>query len=477
MNFKQPSRGTLTQSSDGRRIARAVDHVNNFWIPINPELHEKIRSMLDSTSAVVEMPSLLEELRGDPALFLYAIREVSVLLREEGHIFSTPQSPTSLLEWAGIDKLRKILSKESNKISPHSIESSTEAQLSGIEEMHIASTASKLLAEAADLDPEVAFTSTLLRSLGYALIAWNYPSVYQGSLLKVRPSRPLDAVLLEELGFSPQALATKVIEQWMIPDLCIASLNERIPSGKKATFQTLKEICDASIRIARACHPEIHPSAPRDWEKAKKQIEKYLGAQGLEIIANKLQENASGFFEYPDVIAIRLTTKPSCFAKFEPNPSVELCPFTIKERLKNIYERLSQEDTEPLIRELVKEIIPESSFQSGMIYSVEPYAKLLVPIVRIGGIKSGEPISIAGDEDGDENDPIWKSFHSKNLIVGSSTNVDNPMAFFCGSFGNETPFGVLYLEKEGLIGDLLHSSQRAEFLALLDTFSDILSLR
>lgn len=476
-----------------RRLLRASEHVNNFWFPVNPELHQKIRDLIHKNDAL-DTKTLLGEVQGDFALFLYCIRETAALLREEGTEIPVTKHPFELLEWSGVNRLKKILDVETSYITPHTMEKAHLFQLAGIEAAMISASASQVLSEKVGLAPELAYTTALLRSLGYALVAWNYAGVYHQAMMQVRPSEPLDAVLTRLLGFSPVSLAMVVMNDWGLPSYMQRAVEAESSSKKNsstaftpenaAITQTLTKICKIGEALARANFPEQHPSAKHDWDMARKEVTTYLGENGIDLIKEKIHETARGYIELlPQIFKGGFILDPQsklkdtgAIAHYDANPYVHECGLELREALNDLYQRMPREDVTSIVRSLVREIIPASRFSQGCVYTVDPGSAWLIPQLGIGStnITKLKARHIRVSEQ--ETDLIVKAFNSNEVLVGSVADADTPHSFLVRTLGYSQRYGVLYLETPQMLNELLTNQTRAEFNAIALALTDCLTL-
>ncbi len=472
-----------------RRLIRARDHVNNFWFPVNETLHKKIRATLQE-GAYTEVTSLVKDIRGDFSLFMFCIREVATLLKEDGHEVPLTQHPIELLEWAGVERLKHILDIETQKISPHAMEQMHHYQKAQIEAALISSTASQVLSEKFGVDPDIAFTTSLLRHLGYALIAWNYADIYHQALLSVRPTEPLDGVITRLLGFSPSSLAMSVIAEWGLAPYIQnavktsddAQLSAIFNAESAAITKSLLGICKISEALARANNPSVHATAKTDWKFARNEIHRMIGEIGITFIAEKLNQAAASYLEFtPQVFKGAFILDPVVHqrtqtAQYDPNPYVSRCRLQLREELAELYSQMSKQDVPTLIRTLVRHIIPQTAFTRGCVYTVDPGAALLVPQLGIGAtniaLLKAKPANLSEAD----TDIIVRSYNTPELITGSAHDTENPHSYLARCIGHTQRYGVLYLETPQMLNEMLMNQTRDEFNAIALTLTDCLAL-
>jgi hypothetical protein len=200
-------------SFESRRLQRALTHVSNFWFPPNAHLLGQIKTGLNDGRYELGMEFLLQDVKRDYALYMYLLRELAHMLRKDG-VEVKFSEPLRLLESAGMERIRKILSVDKRAISQHDPEVLTEFQARQFEASLISASTAEVLCEHGEMAPDSAHLTALLRQLGLTLIAWNYPIVYQRALVAQSQDKNLDDLISEKLGFSPVMLAVTVVREW-----------------------------------------------------------------------------------------------------------------------------------------------------------------------------------------------------------------------------------------------------------------------
>lgn len=472
-----------------RRLERAKDYVSDLWFPVNKPLLQKLRGQVTQGKFDNDLNSLISEVKGDLSLFTFFLRKLVSLLNDEGVEVPAQSNPFELLEWAGVNRLKQILLLPDRSISPHSLDTMSSSQRSRLEEMMISASASEVIAESLGASSEDAFSAAIFRQLGYALIAWNYPTVYERAALTVTPERSLDKILTEMLGFSPRTLALSLISEWSIGPGVMKALTEdeelsNATPENIAVLGTLSHICHVGETLAKANNPKLYPGNRANFIKAKEIVTKTVGRNGLKKIAEKALNNSQSYLTtLPDIFRGAFIFDPVPFidlndlAASNTNPYVEKTEAPIKKRLESLYEKIRGSlSPEENVRELVKDIIPLAHFAGGCVYSIDPSEGLLVPQLEIGKKFTGTYSAVQYDVQNEKQDFILEAFQSSEVLTRRI--LVEPGVIHVGlarSLGYSQRVGVLYLEVKDDLFDANREKILNHFNAFAYTLFDCLS--
>ena len=448
---------------DQKRVERAINHVNDYWIPVNQKLLTKIQSDLERGTYDYHFDSLIKEIRGDISLFTYCLRELLTLLRSEGVPLPASKNPIHLMEHAGLARLRKVLDVEPEKISRHTLDEAQTPQIERFKETLVSASTAEVLSEKYDLDPSTAFSSAVLRQLGLTLIAWNYPTIYQETITSLKPGDLLDARLAKSLGFSPSLLAMKLFNQWGVSTRSCRALGlldeDEIDEEEmilNATGQTIAKLCRIGEALARAHAPDYYPDAQSDWENARAEIEVALGERGMELVQEKFRGNSEMYISHlPHMFkpALVLDTPRELLGidhnkKGSHNPFLQVCSRAVRESLKALYPRLDPDGvSKDALRLLVRDIIPNAAFTGGAVYTIDPGIMMLVPQIEIGSVELRRLDPVDYSVVMSNGDFVSVAYQTKDPLIAHKSAVDGTI--FTGIatvFGYSQRVGVLYLE-------------------------------
>ena len=481
-------------------LKKAVTHVSDFWFPINEPLYRELQARVKKGGIDTDLKAVVSEIAGDFSLFTHCLRSLAKVIKEHEPDLEIPaaESPIALLEWAGFERLQKILAVEPGDISAHSLKGVTPVQRARLQEAILSATTAETLAEAHDVDADLAYSTGLFRQLGLALLSWNYPVVYQKAVAELSKGISLEVSLTQMFGFSPTLLAMSVVSSWGLPpSLFIALSDEDSPPGWSdsdevaAIAKTLTRICRVGEALARANSPETYPTARADWDYAKGEIEEALGSDGITLIREKLAENCfayveksvyvftPGFILDPEVrIADHQTEELS-----QRNPFVTQCRPFLRQRLCAWYGSLRPgEISREQIQKLSKEIIPSAGFFDGCVYTVDPTSQHLIAQLMIGAgsIKKTRAILYSSENETapDDEHQIVAAFKAHGPIVRSVVDDRGiPFVSIAGPLGFSQRVGVLYLGIRGASFSGDEAQHIVHFKALSQALNDSLGLR
>lgn len=468
-SIKNPS-----DSTNERRLQRAQKHVSEYWFPPNPILVKRIKEGIDQGVYDLDVGFLIAEIKTDFSLLTYCLREVIILLRKDNFEIPPHSSFTQILTLAGLSKIKKVLMVPLGQISSHSTESITEEQALRLQEAMISASTVEVLSEKQNFDSDLGFSCALVRQLGHTLIAWNYTSVYQRCMNSITPSKSLDILLAESLGFSPHMLALAILDEWGIEGEVSNSLNQnnsqqQNSSDKLNRSASILRLCQIGEALARANDPEHYPTASSDWEEVKAEIADSLGYEGIKLVQDRVKQNCENYLSlFPEMFANVVNVNPDSHiheylesSLLKNNQFVKHCPPRLRKRFKDFYGMLRPgEIVRDALALLLREIIPFAGFNGGYIFTADPTTLHLIPRTKIGTtlVRSMEPINYNPDQP--EADDISAAFICNAPVVQRTINLPKVLsnasgiASIAGSLGNKSKFGVLYLElNEPLLDD------------------------
>ncbi|MCB0360897.1 MAG: HDOD domain-containing protein, partial [Bdellovibrionales bacterium] len=274
------------RETQSKAFDRAWDLVQERWIPPNPVVLESIVEGIEKDRYRDNVDLLIEDLSRDLALFTFCLRELVVVLHERGRPLPPPTDPIRFFRWAGVGALVELVRRAEERFADSSFQDMTPAQAGRLQEALISATAAETLAPEARLRPEMGYSTALLRQFGLALVAWNYPHIYEHALKRLRNTSPGGAVSLERivarrLGFVPSVLAMAMAREWhLAPELRAALGDPRaldeVSEERSATIrrvaENLQTICEVGEALARANDPDTYPTARSDWNTARREI-------------------------------------------------------------------------------------------------------------------------------------------------------------------------------------------------------------
>ena len=471
-------------------MERAVEHVNNMWLPVNSELLQKIQSNLSGGVYDHAIDLLVSDLRGDSALFLYCVRELAGLLRSCGGVSKHSFDLSAQLEQAGIEQLKQILQAPDAQISSHTLDSLSSVQRGRIQEILVSIATSEELAQHAGLKPESGHTAALLRQLGLALIAWNYSEAYHQAVAAARAGETLDDALSRLLGFSPSLLAVRVLETWGLAQDTIALVDPTLLDESDACsaenysiIKTLVTISQVGEALARANDPQTHSSAELDWSDALDALSERVGKDAIAKIRDRMQQRASHYVKaLPHIFRGGFVLDPEAHSHslrasgaIANNPFIERASDQLKIRLQRLYRNIDRLHLQSEnLRVVAHEIIPLSGFPRGCIYTIDPGTFKLVPRLEIGNAKLKQFAALAYSNTATKPSIVLAAFQQSTPLVQPGCGRDGlPVDCHAMVLGFGQRVGVLYLESAPTKAEQ-HNQRITDLKALVWTVNDCL---
>jgi hypothetical protein len=449
-----------------RHLRRALAHIENFWLPIDTAIHYQVLRLLDDEQASISQ--VQHELKKDPYLYLYAVRELSRL--------------NVSFQQAHKEHFKKVLDKQTKQISPHVEEEGTDFQKHLNQQLRLELAALLTFAERTSMDLHTSYEAGVLTQLGINLIAWNYPNIFQESINAVRPSQSLVKMLTLKLGFSPLELAQALIEEWQIEDDSRTLMNPSyIPfklTTKVDTFlervQKLKDFCDLSHSFSKGHFPELYPSAQKDLRIAREAIAKLLGTGGFDQIKVSY-ERLMG------VQSARLEENPTDekgrpLASFDPPKIVNQLGRDLRTQFFELYEDLSLSFVRVSLKKITNDILAVSQFNGLCLLTFDPFSKKLVKQFSTGAIRYRETTPINGALSKLAEASLYPNIITLEAIPPHQDFNEARTALFTALQIDDRIIGVIHVEGPFLIHDVLSGNQRNELEAMRIAIEDALIL-
>ena len=180
------------------------------WFPVSPAVLQRVQERVYSKHYHHNPLDLITDVRSDASLYLFCVRKTRRIIKAS----ETAAEADTLLQSIG-----EIVSELNIKQAHHAADHSLPFQIERQREIVLSSAVVDLLGEKLELDRDAGFTCALIRQLGYALIAWNYPTIYRQALDEVAAQgtagrTDLNTILHANLGFSPSMLGIRFAETW-----------------------------------------------------------------------------------------------------------------------------------------------------------------------------------------------------------------------------------------------------------------------
>jgi len=177
-----------------RRFSEAFKYVSRGWMPVQSPALKDIRRKVIATGYAENRDELIDDLRNDFSLFTYCLRELGRRVPAE----ERRQNPVVLLKTRSNRELQELLSPKESEISSHDFVGMKEVQLMRLKHQLVSAATVELIAEKQGIDRDIAFMAAMMRQLGMALVAWNYPSTCQKALSSIAEGPADDPLDFEE---------------------------------------------------------------------------------------------------------------------------------------------------------------------------------------------------------------------------------------------------------------------------------------
>ncbi len=440
------------------------------WFPVAPAVLKRVQERVYSKHYNQNPTDLISDVRSDASLYLFCVRKLRRIIR-------TTQSSedTELLR----SSIGSILSELKMKQAHHAADKSLPFQLEREREIVLSSAVVDLLGEKLSLDRDAGFTCALLRQLGFALIAWNYPTIYREALEEVGAQgaagrTDLNTILHANLGFSPTMLGVRFAEAWGLPAEVtgeIGSHGQHEPALKKGG--SLAVLCEIGEAFARANNPHHYPNPRDDWEMAMNVLGHHLGPDGVETVQRHAGsiygETIKRLLPASNLKAVAAVQPSFGGKRFENNLFVKPLPHDLQEKIKALYGLLEDSRVNPeLIRELLQNIAERLGFGAAVVYTLDPAEATLNPVFRKGKPSFTALRAVSTIARPNDMDPIRRAFAS-DLIVCEKGQLNNgsDRLLLALPIRGKSKIGVLYLEQACAEGsaDQIEPLLGAKFIA------------
>ncbi len=472
-----------------KHLELACKHVSDAWFPVNEGLLRKIQQSIEHGYYKRNTAALINDVKKDFSLFTHCLRKLSQIVASQ---LGKPFSPVQMLEAAAYDELANILKVEPRKISVHQLERANDEQSAQIQFTMTSAAVAETVSSTKEVNSGVVFSCSLIRQLGLALVAWNYPHVYKRAVVSLKDGNQLDDAIAKVLGFSPTALGVQISRQWRLtPEVAIAigdsTILERLDheEGRVAreSATLIDKICEVGEAFARATNSQKYPTANRDWNTARHEIQRALGSDGLKLIQQNVSSVLSAYAASFPKIASTESTQPKQSAAskdhgyqlLSDNQYARRLNKALQDQLEEVYKRI---DPRAINKEALdyfaREVVPQFGFAGGCVFLIELDTGRLLPRLSMGSADLSR-FKAVSTKSRIVPDPIATAFECASPLTESQVESFGQVntTFIAGGIGNTQRIGVLYLEidSKAPTGDL------NRFKALRQALSDILNVQ
>lgn len=488
MDQERSSQAIQREGSGTKSLQEALGYVSSAWFPVNVQVLEQIRAKLAGGEYGHDHNLLLQDLRGDLALFTYCIRS----LGERVGTADRDKHPITVFRELPLEEIGKILAEPVETMSSHSMTGLSRFQAQRLRHTLISSSAVEVLAQKGSIDEDIAFCSALTRQLGFLLAAWNYPRTFAKALSALNPQQQdLEPLLFKFLGFSPTQIGYKLLAEWCTnPDFLVGNPVAMGSDAPEATKE-LAQLCDVGEALARVNDPEHYVAGKREWQKVLADICDYAGKEGLELIRDRISRSGTHYqVIMPQLFTLDALTPPpqvqrqaglaapSGESMIAANVAVRKCEPEIRAHFSRVYELIipGQVSVEAL-NLLVKEVIPALGFNRGCVYLAHPETAVLTPRLKIGDCDINRFKTLRSSSSKFSH-PVIEALHCQNPIRQENVIMYGEfVSHVTGVFGTREKTGVLYLEMGPALVQREALVPLMYFKAVRQALNDCLNLR
>jgi len=469
-------RGTLPN----RLGDTSLEHLLAGGLPVNPAHLREIRLGVSNGPLARDREQLVREVQRDPGLVVHCARTGRGLAGDADH----PVDPFHLLRGLEEEKLATLFPTSETSISSHRLRRANPAQASRLQHAIISVSAAHCLAPELEVEPDLAYSASLFRELGLALISWNYPQMYSRVMSSFRRSGvDVDTELLRIFGMTSQDIGRRLARDWGMPPEVLAAWRSENPNTPRREGQAnLSEVCDIADLFAQSKDPVHFPRASALWQAKEQALSATLGASFRERLDSEARESLECFVgESPALEKLPLvqqiskerTGPPLSKTIREKNPFLERCPSDVQAEISTVYGEMYVSGVSvDAIRRLADYAVLACGFDRGCVYLLHSTTRLLTPALRIGDV----PLSAYHSHPLKEHDDIGASMFSGIPCRSEGEGIQGDrVSRIMGSLENHEHQGVLYLELSKGLAEESNRDALTIFQALRQAFDDAFS--
>jgi hypothetical protein len=460
-----------------------MDHMLEGWMPINRKAVKSLQERIRKGEFDSDRKVLLDEIKRDVGLLSYLFKYAT----EEAELVDDPML---LLSETPLDKVDKVMSKMDDLIHSNAFSNVLKPQALRMRHSLISCVTAEILAEKQGIDPHLAYSVAMVRQLGLALVAWNYPRIYTKALQTVSESEEdIEVILHRILGFSPRQIASQITLKNPSCDLRIGLGLAHSPEEAEASVlgRQLAIIAGLSESFAAMNDPDNFPLITRRWESITSDLTEILGPQALAMLQEKVTKIAENYKELPYLgldtdlsieKSLEIANRKFAEFQFNQNAAATKVPEDMQQRLLRVYSLIRPHQTSPeALQMLVIDCIPASGFKRGCVFLGNGHNDL-IPRLRIGerGLDAYKTMPNRHQQSNDN--PILEALQSPVPVKRDETVMfGERVSSVSGLIGNNDKPGVLYLELDEELAKIGGFEPVQRFKAIRLCLNQCLNLR
>ncbi|MCO6432429.1 MAG: HDOD domain-containing protein [Deltaproteobacteria bacterium] len=476
--------GVARAPSNDRRSGSTLDHLNRGGLPANPKILGELKRKLKAGAYRDDRESLITDLKCDPALFIYSVKNLKRFVSNASSI--SPEDGIRELDESALVALFDVTEGD---ISIHRLRTMSPAQSLRLQHTIICSQSAEAMAERIDLPASDAYSAALFRQLGLNYVAWNYPEQYRRAMrAQKKGASSIEAEIEKILGLSTLDIAMRFAAQWGITNeirqILRPTPNNVVGASSEHTKVGLLEVCELAELFACANDPENHPGAEDAWHAAEEKVKKVFGGDLAQTLTERIETSIERYESEelphfkPALIPRKRTESeqpPRGKLLLQANPYVSRCAPQLAAKFESVYSLLENEPqaSVPALRALVEQVIPAAGFGCGCFYLLDERNLMLKPALRVGE----KALSAYQSFKLHQNNLITTSLDSAVPIMQQGISVDGGKKIqLCGGLGSIKPQGVLYLELQSEYFESTDRDPILYFHAVRISLMDVLNI-
>ncbi len=477
MNFRplspEPERTIAVRPAppQNRAAEQTIKQVSEGGLPVNPHVLSQIVEKLEAGTYRNAPDKLVSDIKQDPGLLFSCLRNLQSVTQVDAALENPIQALLELEE----EKLLSVVTGGGAQWRQHSFKDGTKLQALRYQHAMLSTLAAEGIAEKLNVSKELGFAAAFLREVALALLAWNYPHVYQKAVQSHRAHKiDVELELQKQLGISPAELAVAIAQQMGVRGpikkamLLLGGPNRgrfSIEVEKDETVRALVKVTEAAKQYADSEDSYTYPHFGKISGSVSAEYDALLpAAERMEIaraVASRIEASQlpGEFQKLPIVAQLKAATvQPKVNHGLEDNSFAQRLIPAQRSLFEPVYAQLdgTQQLSKAALLELSEVTIPQLGFAHGCLYMRQSEYGPLIPVLRVGpkalkeytlGLASWHQLIAAS---ADSTLP----FRSEGR--GSE---DYGSVYICAALGHSIYKGVLFLElDESASADVLHPS-------------------
>ena len=464
-----------------------LEHLVYGGLPVHARHFREVKERVASGELVEKRQTLITEIKRDPALFIFCLRELRALGVRHEH----PQNPVSTLLSLDRETLMGLFTVNTENISRHHLAQAGPIQASALQHLLLGLAAAESLGSCVGMEPDLVYTATVFYELGDVLLAWNYPEVYIRILSTHRRyGDAVDAEWTRLIGTTPRKIGFALADEWNLPTDLRFAFHQRAQGSSLIEFTqgkepALHELCEAADLYAQVHDPAHYPEGSATWLLERDKLTEIFGPHIIQTFDQRAREWLSPFLD--EIPALRklsfaksllkdsTTNQEAAETSQLPNTYVTHCNKELVPLFEEVYQHIENHKIRvDALQILVDKVFPATGFVRGCLFLLDRHTDMLNPALRFGDVPLSRYQSHPAREDNDFGISLESHIPYRSTLNGvTGETIETIM----GRLENRVHPGVLYLELSAELAADPHKDPLTIFHALRATLDDCLGVR